>query len=222
MDKIIITGAGHPTNIGAAIARAFSHAGDKIVVPTHRMLDVGDDYECRKFMEMHSDANALVLSHGVPCLGSFEHQNPDDVVQVFNTNVIGTIFMAQAFVKATIDKPGRKTIVMIGSLGGHKVFTNSSAYCASKAAIEHLGRCMSHELTEKGFDIYVVEPGNVFGTDLSLRVKANMLRPEQYDLHATRGDIITTTEIAELVVKLVKEKMFWLTGEPIKLTGGAR
>lgn len=218
--KAIVIGAAHNVSIGKAVVDAMQGHSLDVIAPTHNDLDVRSD--CRGYMRKHSDADILVLSHGVSSVSPFEEQSLSEVYHVIETNVIGTILAAQAFVRATITRRARKSIFIIGSLGGSRVFTNGSTYCASKAAVAHLGRCMAWELTPKGFDVYVIEPGNVSNTPLSNYVKSHMANPESYDKNTNRGSIITAEEVASVIVRIIINKMVWLSGEPIRLSGGSR
>lgn len=217
--KAIVIGAGHPGSIGAAIADALRNNSFEVVAPLHTDVDV---MYCSDFMEQHDDARILVLAHGTTSMASFEMQTYDDIRRVIDTNVTGTILATQWFVRNTIAYTERKSIFIIGSLGGSRVFTNSSVYCASKAAVAHLGRCMAWELTAKGFDVYVIEPGNVSGTPMSQQVIDVMDVPELFAQHSTRCKIITPEEVADVVLGIINHKMTWLSGEPIRMSGGAR
>lgn len=217
--KALVIGAAHKGSIGAAIAAALSAKSFCVFTPSHNAVDVMDS---SRFMLDHSDARILVLSHGRTSMGKFEKQSRDDIKNVIDTNVLGTIFACQEFVKATIDMPYRKSIFIIGSLGGSRVFTNSSVYCASKAAVAHLGRCMAWELTPKGFDVFVIEPGNVHGTPLSQYVMERMEDPDNFLTKTKRLSIITPEEIADAILQIILHNMTWLSGEPIRLAGGER
>lgn len=218
--KAIVIGAGHSGSIGAAIADTLVNNSFEVVAPSHADVDVFMD--CRQFMAHNDDARILVLSHGKTSMVSFEQQSRAAVMRVIKTNVLGTIFAAQEFVRATIGHAGRKSIFIIGSLGGSRVFTNSSVYCASKAAVAHLGRCMAWELTAKGFDVFVIEPGNVSGTPMSQQVIDGMDVPELFAQHPTRDAIITPKEVANVVLGIITNNMTWLSGEPIRMSGGSR
>jgi NADP-dependent 3-hydroxy acid dehydrogenase YdfG len=218
--KAIVIGAGRKWSIGAAIVAALKENSFDVVAPTHAEVDV---MYCNDFMEQHDDARILVLSHGTTSMASFEMQTRDDIKRVIDTNITGTILAAQWFVRNTIAYTSeRKSIFIIGSLGGSRVFTNSSVYCASKAAVAHLGRCMAWELSAKGFDVYVIEPGNVSGTPMSQCVVDGMIKPELFAIHSTREAIIKPEEVASVVLGIITNNMTWLSGEPIRLTGGAR
>jgi NAD(P)-dependent dehydrogenase (short-subunit alcohol dehydrogenase family) len=218
----IVIGGHKEGSIGHAIAVRLAGDDYAVCTPARGELDVTDIEALAKFMQQHYEASVLVLSHGVACVGAFENLTPLAVIKALDINVFGTVMAAQEFVKATSAMPYRKTIVMIGSLGGERVFTNSSVYCASKAAVAQLGRCMAWELTSKGFDVYVVEPGNVSGTGLAAQVQAGMADPERFAQHPTRDAITTPPEVAALVFRIIKHDLRWLTGEPIRMSGGAR
>lgn len=223
MPKAIVIGASNPNGIGYAITQHLRRHDYYVLTPSKHEVHVLNDnygYMCR-----HYDCEALVLSHGATVMSPFEDTNTLLVSQVIDTNLTGTILTAQSFIRATKDSTdsfNRKSIVMIGSLGGERVFTNSSVYCASKAAVAHLGRCMAWELAPKGYDVYVIEPGNVAGTNMAAKVSSSLDRSERFREHATQGNIMLPDDVGIVVAELVSRQRKWLAGEPIRLSGGAR
>lgn len=216
----IIIGGAHDGSIGDAINKALlgSFARD---VPPHSALDVVDRMACGEFFAARPDADTLILSQGRTSMAPFEQQSVTDIIEVMNVNVLGTINAAQAFVNATKGSPWRKQIVIISSLGASRVFTNSSIYCASKAAISHLAKCMAWELTPE-YDVFAVEPGNVSDTPLSRHVMEGMPDPARFNKHNKRESIVTVQEVAAVVKNLLTTAGSWQSGEPIRLSGGDR
>ncbi len=232
-DKALVIGGARDRSIGSAIADKLNRSGWGVITPTHAELDVtrnASSFMGLLFDDQHNALpRALVLSHGVTSMGPFQEQSQDDVYQVIGTNLIGSILAAQAFVREWMARPGavragRLKIVFIGSLGGSRVFTNSSIYCASKAGIRHLVECMAWELGHAGIDVFGVNPGNVQSTNLSDFVAEGMGEDAyKFDQHKVRDRIVTREEVAAIASQLVTDDNFsYLSGSNIDLPGGDR
>src|SRR5580765_4398278 len=147
--RALITGAHKAGSIGEAIyfdlkkadAQVFSFEGDV------RNARLGcDDYD------------TLIMCHGVSHLDWFEEAPEDKVKEIIDVNLFGTYRMAAQFVRLTLDSEVRKRIIIIGSMAHRMVLNGSAAYCASKAGLAMLVRCMSWELAPKGYDVYCIHP----------------------------------------------------------------
>ena len=97
------------------------------------------------------------------------------------------------------------------------------AYCASKAAIDHLTRCAALELAPKGVRVNAVNPGVVVS---NLHRRGGM-GEEQYAAFLERskethplGRPGQPDEIAELIVFLATDRSGWITGDTIAIDGG--
>lgn len=175
--------------------------------------------------------NTLIMCHGATYMNWFEDADMDKVQELFDVNVVGSFRLAQAFVRRTIDLPYRKKIIMIGSMAHKAILNGSAAYCASKAALAHLSRCMAWELAAKGFDVYCVHPSNVDGTPMAeetiqgLMAYRNISEEEArsyWSDNYIRGRSLSREEIADIVTYLLGNNSAFLSGSQIELGGGQR
>ena len=74
-------------------------------------------------------------------------------------NVLGQLAVIQAMLPLLRRKQGR--IVSIGSTSGRFAGRMVGAYCASKAALDAIGRTLQLELRSAGIRVSIVEPGVV-------------------------------------------------------------
>lgn len=78
---------------------------------------------------------------------------------IFETN-LGSIFrLTRAALPSLLAGGGH--VVMISSLAGSNPIASMAAYCASKAALDHLSRCLMLEVRDRGVVVSVVAPGSV-------------------------------------------------------------
>ena len=107
----------------------------------------------------------------------------------------------------------------------------SAVYCASKAGLAMLMKCLAWELAPKGYDVYTIHPSNVEDTPMSddtidgLRRYRNMTLPEAeayWGDSPIRDEILTKWEIADLVRTLLSPNTGYLSGAQLELSGGQR
>lgn len=108
----------------------------------------------------------LVNAAGISINKSFLDHEEQDYDQVVDTNLKGTWNATQAVARRLVDAKQPGVIVNVGSIFGHRVAGNASSYCASKAAVLHLTRALSLELTRYGIRVNTLSPG-LFHTEMT-------------------------------------------------------
>lgn len=177
----------------------------------------------------HTDT--LIMCHGVTHLQWFESVSMAKVSEIFDVNLTGSYGLAQYFVQATIDNPWRKRIIMFGSMAHRAVLNGSAAYCASKAGLAMLARCMAWELAPKGYDVFVIHPSNTYGTPMteetiqglmSYRGMSRSQAEAYWNDSPIRVSILQPEDIVELIHFLMGPRSSYLSGTQIELAGGQR
>ena len=187
MKSVVITGAS--TGIGWATAKLLLDRGFRVFGSVRKQADAerlrrefGDKFEplifdvtdetavlaaARKVREaLAGDKLAgLVNNAGIAVAGPVLGLSADEFRHQMEVNVIGPIIATQAFAPllgadaALKGPPGR--IVMISSVAGKNGNPLTSAYSASKHAIEGFSESLRRELMLFGIDVIVVAPGPV-------------------------------------------------------------
>lgn len=219
-------------NIGAAINRRLSS------VMRCAGLDIYGPDDIPIIIEFLSgEWNNLIVSCGMTCMAPFEEQRDIDLYRVVEANLITPMIIARRFVGANIDlRPNSSesqvaNIVFIGSYAHNHVLSNSAAYCAAKAGLHMLGKCLAWELTGKGFNIFVVHPHSVQNTPMTHEVIDALM--EQKDLDTAEAleywnrtkllpERLTTSEVADVVANLIFTGTRHISGAAIELYGGER
>lgn len=84
---------------------------------------------------------------------------------VLDINVTGAFLTAREgarrMIAAGSKESGRGRIVLIASIGAHTVLPGLAAYCASKAAVAHMGKALAREWANRGICVNVVCPGYI-------------------------------------------------------------
>lgn len=225
--QIVVTGASK--GIGAAIvselsARGFStisvsRSGDAMAGRGIACDVTDDDAVTALFADVAKDAPiiGLINNAGVHKGAPTETLPTQDFEEVMRLNATAVMFAARAafpYLKAT---GGR--IINIGSFFDKLGVPDNLAYCASKAAVAAMTRCLAVEWASHGITAINIAPGYI-ETNLNreflardkvrawLEKRVPMARPGQPE------------EVARLVATLYSEDIAYLTGETIYLDGG--
>lgn len=185
----LVTGAS--SGLGARFARVLADNGAHVVLASRRVerlkelraeieaaggaasvvsLDVTDlaDIE-RAVGEAESSAGAidiLVNNSGVSTTQHLVDVRAEDFDFVFDTNVRGAFFVAQAVGRRMIERgradPGREArIVNVASMAGLKALAQIGVYSMSKAAVIHMTRAMALEWGRHGVNVNAICPGYI-------------------------------------------------------------
>ena len=106
----------------------------------------------------------------------------------------------------------------MSSVGARSGFANLTLYCASKAALEGMTRCLAAELGDAGHTVNAVLPGptesemldNIPKDIVKMQLKTT---PVQH--RAGKPD-----DIAAVVAWLAEEQSRWISGQCISASGG--
>lgn len=102
----------------------------------------------------------LVHNGGVGLRGAVEDSSEEEIRQVYETNVLGTVALTQA-VLPHMRQAGCGRIVTITSVGGRVPGFGVSIYCSSKFAQEGFAEGLALEVAPFGIQSIIVEPGMI-------------------------------------------------------------
>ena len=179
----LVTGA--TAGIGEAIARRLALAGFNLVLTGRRAerlealaseiraergveavplaLDVRDHQAVRDGLaaipsEMRPVdvlVNNAGLARGLAPIHEGDVGHWDEMI---DTNLKGLLYMTREVAPTMVER-GRGHIVNIGSLAGKEVYAEGNVYCATKHAVDALGRAMRIDLVPHGVKVTNVNPG---------------------------------------------------------------
>jgi NAD(P)-dependent dehydrogenase (short-subunit alcohol dehydrogenase family) len=102
----------------------------------------------------------LVNNGGIGLRGCVEDCSEEEIRQVFEANVFGTIAVTRA-VLPHMRAAACGRVVTVSSVGGRVCGFGVTIYCASKFAQEGLGEGLAQELAPFGIQSVIVEPGMI-------------------------------------------------------------
>ncbi len=236
---VAVTGASR--GIGSAIAREFAQAGYTVACLTRKgegvedrevgalaagrlrpyRCDVTDDDSVREALASAvADAGplaGLVNNAGIHADGRSEAFATEDFRAVLNTNVAGLFAVARESYPHLV-AAGGGLIVNIGSYYDHVGIPRHAAYCASKAAIGAITRCLAVEWASQNIQCVDVAPGFI-GTDLNSKYMAREGFRKYIESRVPMGRPGKVEEVADVVVNLFDSQNPYLTGSTIYVDG---
>jgi NAD(P)-dependent dehydrogenase (short-subunit alcohol dehydrogenase family) len=196
--------------------------GKALVVQT----DVTQRGDCERLVETavreFGKLDVLVNAAGIIKTGRIENTKLEDWDTMFNINVRSVFCLMQLAVPHLIKTKGN--IVNVSSVTGLRSFPGVLAYCASKAALDHLTRCASLELASKGVRVNSVNPG-VVRTELHRRGGMDEESYAKFVEHSSQnthplGRIGRPEEVAGLILFLASDRAAWISGVNYSIDGG--
>jgi 3-oxoacyl-[acyl-carrier protein] reductase len=201
----LVTGASR--GIGAAAARALaaegvslalaSRSGDDLGLPgaVARPCDVRTPADLEAIVseavERFGRLDIVVANAGVGAYGPFLDLPPEQLEEMIDVNVKGTLYAARAALPHLIAS-GEGDFVTLASEAGRRGLPYEAVYCSSKFAQVGFTRALDHELREQGVRCTNVCPGGV-ATDFAM---GRGRTPEMPEL----AGMMTSEDVAEVVV----------------------
>jgi NAD(P)-dependent dehydrogenase (short-subunit alcohol dehydrogenase family) len=238
----LVTGAAR--GLGRAIALAFAHAGADVALGL-RDASTGSDLareieaQGRKALRLQMDVTDLVqisraTQDAVDRFGKLDilvnnagngisglalDVTEQDFDQTLALNLKSAFFASQAAAKIMMrQKSGR--IINMSSQAGFVALPTESVYCASKAAVSHLTKCLAVEWGSYNITVNAVAPTFITtpGTDEALADPA--FRADVIERIAALHRIGEPKDVAGAVIFLASPAAALITGHTILIDGG--
>jgi 3-oxoacyl-[acyl-carrier protein] reductase len=163
--------------------------------------------------------NVLVNNAGIYDFAPLEAVTPDHFHKQFNLNVLGLLLTTQAALKHFDPKGG--SIVNVGSVAAAGV-PSASVYSATKGAVDSITVSLAGELGPKKIRVNSLNPGMIetegvhaagfMGSDFQKKIESE----------TPLGRIGQPKDIATIAAFLASDESYWVNGQAIKASGGAR
>lgn len=171
-------------------------------------------------VETFGQLDVVVNAAGVAGFYHLEELTSDIFNRIMSINLNSTFIICREAVPHL--KKTKGNIINFASLNAKVMCAYQTAYCASKAAVAAITKCMAQEFEADGIRANVICPGGI-ETPLvnNMRFPENMNRRLLASLQplSRRG---TPEEVAALVAFLGSDEASYISGEDIFIDGAAR
>jgi NAD(P)-dependent dehydrogenase (short-subunit alcohol dehydrogenase family) len=235
---IAVTGASR--GIGAAIACELARRGFTVACLTRKGVgpetgdrngitgrfvnvacDVTDEASVKaalwNVVRHTGSVNGLVNNAGIHLDGPSHEMANAIFEKVMATNATAVYAVCREAYPHLV-KSGGGIIVNIGSFFDKIGVKRNAAYCASKAAVGAITRCLAVEWGSKGIRVLDVAPGYIM-TDMNREAMTQGALAEYLKKHIPSATTGTPGDVARLVAALFAEDIPFLSGETIYLDG---
>ena len=141
--------------------------------------------------ERHGGIDIVVANAGVGAYGPFLDLPPDQLEEMIDVNVKGTLYAARAALPHLL-RSEAADFVTLASEAGRRGLPYEAVYCASKFAQVGFTRALDHELREHGVRCTNVCPGGV-ATDFAM---GRGRTPDMPEL----AEMMSSEDVAEVVI----------------------
>lgn len=184
----LITGAS--SGLGAHVARLYAAAGAAVVIGARRVervaalaaeieaaggkalavaLDVTDEASIIAAFDAAQarigTPDVVVANAGIVEAGRSIDMPADTVRRVVDTNFSGVYLTAREGAQRMMAAGSRESekgrIILTGSITAQMTAQGDAAYCATKLAVQHLGRQFAREWARSGINVNVIQPGYI-------------------------------------------------------------
>jgi NAD(P)-dependent dehydrogenase (short-subunit alcohol dehydrogenase family) len=178
----LVTGAGR--GIGRAVAKALAREGARVTAVARTPTDLDsvvneieaeggvarafagdlrDASVCQGAVEAAVTAfdglQVLVNNAAIGAFANLADTTDETWEAVMGTNLTAPFRLTRAALPHLTRRGGH--VFMISSLAGSNAIAGLAAYCASKAALDHLAACLMLEVRQRGVKVTTIAPGSV-------------------------------------------------------------
>lgn len=159
----------------------MNELSDKMYVyPCNVASQTNVDQTFKKIVSEHK-LDCIINNAGVTSFKLAEENSVNEINDIINTNLLGSIYMIKAVLNYFIQNGGG-TIINILSVVVEKVFTRSSAYAASKNGLFAYSNSLRDEVRKHNIRVINIIPGatetTMWSADIRKKYSERMMKPE--------------------------------------------
>ena len=238
----LVTGAAR--GIGRSVALAMANAGADVALGLRDSSDASDleadivslgrramrvPMDVRDLAQINAAVTSvadawgrldiLVNNAGLGPANPAENVTEADFDLTMDVNVKGVFFASQAAGRLMIEQ-GYGRIVSLSSQAGFVALPTESVYCASKAAVSHLTRCLAVEWGRHGVTVNAVAPTFIATDGTAADLADEEFKADVLERIAALHRVGEPMDVAGAVVFLASPAASLITGTTLLVDGG--
>lgn len=162
---------------------------------------------CSKIIASEKQIDFLINNAGMGIAGPIIDSNYNDIKNIFDTNVMGTIMVTKEFLPFI--KDGGK-IINIGSVAGDLTIPYQGFYSMSKSAIDKFSECLRIELHNKKIKVTTILPGDTktgFTANRKATIKDNAVATKSIKkMEKDEQNGVSPRKVSKVIFKVMKAK----------------
>jgi dehydrogenase/reductase SDR family member 4 len=203
----------------AAVERIKKHGGEALGVPADVASHQDRDNLIKSALEWGNRLDILVNNAGAnPRFGGLAALTVSDFDKVIDVNLKASLFLSQLAYNMWMKDNGG-VILNISSIGGYQCSTGINGYNVTKAALNHLTRCLASEWGHQGVRVNALAPGLV-KTDFSKALWSNPSFQEMIKSQPLPR-IAESVDMAGAALFLASNASAYVTGQVLIVDGGS-
>lgn len=231
----VVIGAAGRDNMGQVIARRFAAEGAKVVVAGRDgdalavlaeeigglgvACDITNEADLKRLADAAVDGfgglDIALNATGWGLLKPFLETTKEEIERITALQFTGAILFYQAMLRAMRDGG---SLIQISSATASIMLEDHAAYMGTKAATDHIIRCVANEFGHRGIRANSIAPGFT-ATPMTAKAAKNQAIIESFAKEYPLGRVGTSDDIAEAAVWLASDTCF-MTGQVLQVNGG--
>ena len=221
---IIITGTS--SGIGFVLAEYFGKKGHRVFGLSRKMVesqyfktiptDITDNLQIQQavseILKTERNIDVLINNAGMGMVGAVEDSTKEDILKLFNLNLVGAVQMMSAVLPSMREQKSGK-IINISSIGSEMGLPFRGFYSASKSALDKVTEAIRYEVSPWNINVCTLHLGDIKTKIAENRVKTKVSEPYQKTfekiysiMNAHVDDGTEPLEVAEYIDKLLTKK----------------
>lgn len=221
---IIITGTS--SGIGFVLAEYFGQKGHQVfglsrknvvsefftTIPTDITIPEEVNHAVSEILKKTDRIDVLINNAGMGMVGSVEDSTKEDILKLFNLNLVGAVQMMSG-VLPTMRAQKIGKIINVSSIGSEMGLPFRGFYSASKSALDKVTEAIRYEVSPWNIDVCTLHLGDIKTKIAENRVKTKVSEPYQKTfekiysiMNAHVNDGTEPLEVAEYIDKLLTKK----------------
>ena len=231
--RALVTGAGK--GIGREIVKLLTESGAEVVAISRTqadldslkaetgctiiLADITSAGAAKQAAEAAGPIDLLVNNAGIALLGPFLEATIEDFDETMAVNLRSAFIIGQIVAKGMVEPGKGGAIVNVSSQAGIVAVQDHTAYCVSKAGLDHLTRIMALELGPHQIRVNSVNP-TVILTPMGEKVWGDPIKGDPMRAKIPLGRFGYPINVAQTVAYLLSDQADMITGIIMPIDGG--